>query len=486
MTSKPKLVLTLALLGVWLVSAPVPQVIAAEAVIDVGRERQLFLDDLWFHSKQGVDLVFHTPTSREVAIQPEHPWERTLIHYSSVVFDQGLFRMWYRATDGNPWNVTPNGDGQTYTCYAQSEDGIHWEKPKLGVFSHGGATANNIIESPKDFMNVSVILDPNEPPGSKSRYKMISRVNGITGFVSADGMNWDLLETNPLLSKGPFDSHNILIWDEQSARFVIYLRATDMSVPGPFHGGRRAIRRSESSDFRNWSEPKMVLRPDEGDPVDLHFYTNAAVNYYRASRAFFMFPMILYPERSYPAAPLPGTSEIQFATSRDGVHWKRSFRYPIIKPGLDEDNWVDRNPIMGHGVVPTGPTEISMYYSEFLRSSKSRIRRCTLRKDGFVSVRGPYNGWGEFTTPAIRFKGRRLEFNYSAAGGGALQVELQDEGGNPVPGFRMEDCPKILGDKIEGVIRWRLGADVSALEGQPIRLRVRLQNADLYAFRFRR
>ena len=92
----------------------------------------------------------------------------------------------------------------------------------------------------------------------------------------------------------------------------------------------------------------------------------------------------------------------------------------------------------------------------------------------------------EFTTPAIRFKGRRLELNYSTAGGGALQVELQDEGGNPVPGFRMEDCPQILGDKIEGVIRWRLGADVSALEGQPIRLRVRLQNADLYAFRFRR
>ena len=271
-----------------------------------------------------------------------------------------------------------------------------------------------------------------------------------------------------------------------SSQPVIYLRATDMSVPGPFHGGRRAIRRSDSSDFRSWSEPKMVVRPDEGDPVDLYLYTNAAVNYYRASRAFFMFPMILYPERSYPGAPLPGTSEIQFATSRDGIQWQRSFRYPLIKPGLDEDNWVDRNPIMGHGVVPTGPSEISMYYSEFLRSSNSRIRRYTWRKDGFVSVKGPYKGWGEFTTPVIRFKGQRLELNYSTAGGGALQVELQDEDGNPLPAFRMEDCPEILGDKIEGIVRWRLGENVSALEGQPIRLRVRLQNADLYAFRFRR
>ena len=485
MTSRPKLLLTLALLGASVV-APVQDVKSAAELIEVGRERQLFLDDLWFHRKQGVELVFHTPTSREVAIQTEHPWERTLIHYSSVVYDQGLFRMWYRGTDGNPWNAMPNGGGQTFTCYAQSQDGIHWEKPKLGVFSHAGSTANNIIGSPRDFMNVSVILDPNEKPGSKSRYKMISRVNGITGFISADGLNWDRLESNPLLTKGPFDSHNILIWDEQSARFVIYLRATDMSVPGPFHGGRRAIRRSESSDFLDWSEPKMVLRPDEGDPVDLHLYTNAAVNYYRAARAFFMFPMILYPERSYPGAPFPGTSEIQFATSRDGIQWQRSFRYPFIKPGLDEDNWVDRNPIMGHGVVPTGPDEISMYYSEFLRSSNSQIRRCTLRKDGFVSVRGPYNGWGEFTTPAIRFKGRHLELNYSTAGGGALLVELQDEDGNPVPGFGIEDCPQILGDKIEGIIRWQNGADVSALEGQPIRLRVRLQNADLYAFRFRR
>ena len=210
MTLKTTLILTLALLGAS-VFAPVQRVSAAAEVIDVDSDRQLFLDDLWFHSKQGVELVFHTPTSGEVAIQPEHPWERTLIHYSSVVYDQGLFRMWYRGTDGNPWNIMPNGGGQTFTCYAQSQDGIHWEKPKLGVFPHSGSTAKNIIGSPRDFMNVSVIVDPNEKPGSKSRYKMISRVNGITGFVSADGLNWDLSETNPLLSRGPFDSHNILL-----------------------------------------------------------------------------------------------------------------------------------------------------------------------------------------------------------------------------------------------------------------------------------
>ena len=114
------------------------------------------------------------------------------------------------------------------------------------------------------------------------------------------------------------------------------------------------------------------------------------------------------------------------------------------------------------------------------------MRRCTLRKDGFISVRGPYAKWGEFRTPVIQFAGSRLALNYSTGGAGGIQVEVQDAGGKPIPGFGLQDCPVIFGDKIDGLVTWKGGGDVSKLAGQPVRLRIRLRTADLYAFRFRR
>ena len=36
------------------------------------------------------------------------------------------------------------------------------------------------------------------------------------------------------------------------------------------------------------------------------------------------------------------------------------------------------------------------------------------------------------------------------SGGGSLQVELQDEDGDPLEGLSLEDCPPLVGDKIDG------------------------------------
>ena len=228
----------------------------------------------------------------------------------------------------------------------------------------------------------------------------------------------------------------------------------------------------------------VVLRREPGRNT-LNFYTNAAVKYDRAPHTYLMFPMVYYPDRVYPGTPLPGLSDIQFVCSRDGSTWERRFREPFIKPGLDERNWVDRNPIMGLGMLHTAPGEISMYYSELYRSPASQLRRCTIRTDGFVSVEGPYAGGGEFTTKPIKFTGKKLEMNYGTSGGGSVLIELLDEVGKAVAGFSLDDCPPIFGDKIEAVVRWKSGDDVSSLARKRIRIRVRLRDAHLYAFRFK-
>jgi hypothetical protein len=196
--------------------------------------------------------------------------------------------------------------------------------------------------------------------------------------------------------------------------------------------------------------------------------------------------MIFYPERNNPLAPYPGLADVQFVASRDGFNWERQFREAFVRPGLDPRNWVDRNPIMGAGILETTPNEMSMYYSELLRETdgKGQLRRCTLRTDGFVSVEGPYRGWGEFVTPPLKFKGDRLELNYSTAGGGSIFVELQEEDGTPIQGLTLGDCNEVFGDNIEGIVSWIGDAGLKVHAGKPVRLRIKLRDASLYAFKF--
>ncbi len=458
-------------------------------VLDVGSRRQLFLDPLWFDPQSGVELVMQTPRLEEVLLVRDRPWEGLGLDTPCLMKDGGRFRLWYRADEGSR---AKDHEDVSWICYAESDDCVHWTKPNLGLFEHGGSRDNNIVYPPDGFggmhaKNPSVIIDPGAKPDE--RYKMIARTWGaarteLVGFLSPDGLKWRPVETNPLLTEGPFDSHNILLWDDEAGCFVTYLRGVDTSSKGTFKGGVRAVRRSVSRDFRRWSKPEIVLARDRDDPLDLHFYTNAAVKYSRAARAYLMFPMVLYSTRKYPTAPFDGLSDVVFAVSRNGITWRRQFRRPFLSPGLDERNWVDRNPMMGAGVVETSPTEISMIAQELLRSDSCRYRRAVLRTDGFVSARGPYTGWGEFTTPPLRFSGSELELNYRTSGGGSIYVELQDASRRPLPGLTLSDSAETFGDKIAGIVGWRSGKRPGSVAQQPVRLRVRLRDAEVFAFRF--
>jgi hypothetical protein len=41
--------------------------------------------------------------------------------------------------------VLQGSSSQEVTCYAESEDGINWKKPRLGLFEVNGSSANNIV-----------------------------------------------------------------------------------------------------------------------------------------------------------------------------------------------------------------------------------------------------------------------------------------------------------------------------------------------------
>ncbi len=82
-----------------------------------------------------------------------------------------------------------------------------------------------------------------------------------------------------------------------------------------------------------------------------------------------------------------------------------------------------------NGIVVTGEGEWSLYISEHYRHDDHRIRRLTVRKQGFPRCTAMRRG-GSFTTKPLVVGGRKLFLNYATSAAGSVGIEVLDEAGN--------------------------------------------------------
>jgi hypothetical protein len=456
-------------------------------VIDIGSRRELFVDDFLIERLSGeAELRLHHPVPREVVVTADRPWEGNLMFHVTVFRDGDIYRMYYRG-----WHYDERArraSKHKFICYAESRNATDWERPELGIVEFQGSKKNNIIlDCRKGVASngaFAVFRDDNPKCDPNARYKALAlhskNGKGLYAFGSADGIQWSLLDDRPRITKGAFDSHNLAFWDEQTGEYRAYWRY--------FYKGVRAIRTATSTDFIHWSKGDD-LQYDDAPPE--HLYTNAIRRYPRASHLLIGFPKRFVPSRKSPTGfPMPGVSDGVFMSSRDGVHFHR-WPEAFVRPGLQPDRWVNRNNFTAWGLLETrspldgAPAELSLFSTEgYYRGPATRLRRYTLRQDGFVSVRANQQG-GELLTKPLRFDGPRLNINFSTSAAGSIGVELQDAAGTPIPGFTLADCNLQFGDQLDRTVSWKAGADVSKLAEKPVRLRFELKDADLYSFQFK-
>ncbi len=373
---------------------------SGEDVIELGRRRELFVDDYLIERLGGgASLELHHPVAREVAVVHDAPWEGNTCGYHTVFQDGGLYRMYYRGSHHPPAADKVKASHDQLTCYAESDDGIVWRKPDLGLFEFLGSKENNIVWMGPGTHNFAPFRDTNPDCPPEARYKALgSGGGGLLAFVSPDGIHWSLMQEKPVITKGAFDSQNLAFWDSVRGCYVEYHRG--------FTQGVRAIMTSTSRDFREWSDPVWLEYP-EGTPAE-HLYTNQITPYFRAPHIRMGFPKRFSPSRRAPGNRMPGLSDGVFMTSRDGLlftRWLEAF----IRPGLQRERWVNRNNMTAWGIVRTAsaiagiPDELSVYSTEgYYRGDSCQIRRFTLRLDGFVSLQAPMSG-GEVLTKPLRF-----------------------------------------------------------------------------------
>ena len=254
--------------------------------------------------------------------------------------------------------------------------------------------------------------------------------------------------------------------------------------------GGRAIGRSISDRFDSFAPltNSLVLQVTEGDPPGCDLYNPACQQYPGVPGLYLMFPSLFRHQED--------TLEIRLAVSRDGVKWTWPDRETPFIPLGKAGDFDGGSLYMANGCcLPTGD-ELSFYFSgsalkhqevelPSLSEPKNRrvITRAVAPRDRLVSVTAATAG-GIFETPPIQFAGDRLVVNAVARPGGRVRVGLLDAQGITIPGRGVEDCQALTKDDSSWTVSWADGPVVTAWSGKPVRLRMELDDADVFGFQF--
>ena len=464
-------------------------------------QRQLFIDDYLIERIDGLRRVVNQPKKHpeNPLIRPDMPWESRAQAFGAALFDdeRGIFRFWYliRPKDrgSNPLIVN-NRERAPNTCllaYAESNDGIQWNKPNLGQFPYDGDRNNNLIDLGLwNCEGISVLYDKHEIDLNR-RWKAVYWDHGSGGGAiidgcqqwnlgglddgfcvafSPDGINWTPYEGNPVLFRY-CDCNQNVVYDEKIGKYVAFSR---------FGFGRR-LGRSESVDFIHWTIPQLVLDCDKADGRGTQIYS-AGIDIYEG---LYIAPFQIY--REY----IDGKIDVQLAVSRDGIHWTRVGERATWLPLGDDDSWEG-------GWVGTCERfiihndEIYIYYlgrdkphqgpkfGRPVRKYPISTGLAILRRDGFVSLDAEEKEGYILTKPFILF-GSELLLNVDATNG-EINVDVTDVDGNLIKGFNHSQ--PITGNRLSAIVKWK-NASLSDIAGQLIRLRINMRSAKLYSFWFK-
>ena len=492
--------------------------------------KYLFIDDHNVEQVENLARILHQPRKHGAVLRPEHRWENngtTLNNAPIWDSEKQVYKLVYGcASEPVDWTaddlfmrgVTGPRRIDSYFCYAESADGVIWEKPTLDLYEYeamawngkriGGA--NNIIPGGKP-----AVLDPHDPDPNR-RYKAQRHADSThmqteKFAVSPDLFNWEWLDSPGV----PGGGTSSFTYDEQRQLFIITVKRR-----GPYG---RAVYLTTSEDFVTWSEPEFIFSADHqdqengferiarffDDPAYVSPHTNQPAEYKTDVYSLSVFPyegqyigMPVLFHQSGMRPPLfenaDGRKSVELVCSRDLRTWERvAGRKPFLEqsPHGDGSDY-DTGELMPANRPVVRNDELWFYYGgyryrnasqaqtfarEYLDSSAICLAK--LRLDGFCSLKGGIEP-GSVLTKKIEVDGSRLHLNVNSWRGHVTAELLDAEENRTLPGYSLEECVSLRVNQIGTSIRWKTRADLSELRGKTIRVRFSLLNAELYAFWF--
>ncbi len=468
--------------------------------------RRLFVDDFHLSEIKNMARVMNPVEkhSGNPILKPDQPWEAGYIWaLNSAIYDarERVFKLWYHSGERTGLAISP--------------DGVHWDKPNLGLREFEGSKQNNQID--RQIFHVLHGQDDFGPVPEDRRFQTVcwSPEMGQHVKASADGLRWREIGKCEILGAGdtfiPVKSTQPLTGEAGelpaypvSQNLSRYLGVARWCMPvGRFDGSsdirptRRVQALLQSNDLLRWERPVRILTPDDRDDEMSHERIEAAladgslIHDCKEDRRCEFYNMLIIPyEEIYFGLLLvfdpsyefhrvgsnnqAGPGHYQLVASRDLVTWTRlGDRKPFISRGGPGEfdwamGWYSSQPMVKDGKLhfiyqgnctTHGGTRDKAYWQSLLDMVKAgkipaigSLGLATLRRDGFVSLDAG-NEPGYVMTKAFPWPEHgRLHLNTDARGG-EVRVSVCQPDGTPYVGFGPSDS--LIGDVLQGHVCWK-------------------------------
>lgn len=425
------------------------------------------------HVPFGVHLIALPATRVGPVLRREMPWESFSIFPQSAINENGRLRLWYDSTAVESRTGLENP--HSYRCYAESEDGYTWQRPRLGLVSFGGSTETNILRGTFG----AVLVDPTAP--SSERYRTLvsglvtdeqierfrqhspdgvspltlEKHEALYAATSSNGLEWTT-SAEPVCMYWP-DTQAIPTYDAILRRYVGFFRTR-------FHR-RRMVGRAETTDFFRWPVPRTVFVPGPSSAPYEDIYQTGYSLYPGSQDAHVMVTTIYRRDVD--------STYFRLASSPEGTEWSFLTEARVLESG-PEGTW-DGGCIFGMGSLVALPDgAVALPYAGYERPHKfpryeprGMIGLAVWPGGRIAAIEATDRG--EFSTLRLRPEGTRLLLDVATEPGGEVVVDIVDREGVALP------SDPISGDHHRVEVTWG---------GSP-RLRMEPRNPDEIRFRFR-
>ena len=413
--------------------------------------------------------------------------------YGSVIREGGKFRMWYVAVGDERLDSSVSRSAPWRVAYAESEDGVHWVKPNLGLVEYGGSRDNNLVlmEPRLGTVNIKVLFEPDEPDPDR-RYKMGAhvwfpkhdvRLGTFAPYASRDGLRWKLLvdaepvqaelaQKDMVLPALHFEPVGGLYkWDG-----LYYLSGQNAIVASrPYHG--RVVREFVSADFVNWSHASAVGfvrssqhellgagRSREGEQ------THEGVSVWNRKNVLVGLFGIWHGAKEWEGV----TIDLGLLVSNDGVHFREPAHEWVFLRRGEDGAWDQGGVLQGQGFENIGDRTFIYYGAWDPRNWQGSPPRggvgiAMLQRDRFADLvvdettkgNGDYqipDPVSEFITASVNLEGKGPHRFYVNAEGlgdeAALRFELLDHKLEPLAGLSGENVAIVGQSGFQTPILW--------------------------------
>ncbi len=455
-----------------------------------------FFDNSYLDRTDNIDTIFNDMKYENDVINDKNRLT-TYLGYGSIYKTKNKYELFFSG-----WDDLALYQHCASKYYATSNDGINFAINKDNVFSDALLSTHSCIFFDSNDNNYKLIGGVYVYAAKKfkrmctrgqgahnlkcykhtkieniNNYPIISdkiynpcKINGLYILKSDNLQNWKYIQKTPLqfnikFCKNDFkyqfdmyDSHVSCFYDDKKNKYVLYTRKN-------IGRGIRNVQISESSDFINWSNWKIL----NFDPV----FNNSYDNYY-------IFKVVPYLDTKYYIGfsnysnKKSNVNGIFFMISVDGIKWKRCQMLLNLNNNFEHPSLFA---LQGNPILSLDEKLLYIYINNNFKA----ISRYSIRVDGFVHITNKDKNKKSTVITKLLNINKNIFINYQTFNDGFIKIGLMNKNKTFYNKYSLDNNNVLKSDNTKELISWK---DTDEIDIKQAHIYIELKNANIYSIYF--